>query len=258
MIVRFLSLPEAAEAPAPAAGWLDPDESARAGAFRFAADRQSYIAAHALLRATLSEAFATGSGEPPPSGWRFRAGTHGKPELVAGQVAGHACFNLSHSRGMVAVAIAADCEVGIDVEALARRVSDDAAIARRHFTPGEQAALERRADPVERRRTFLELWTAKEAFIKATGRGLSLPLDRFEVDLAACRYAHVSPDCEAAALDWTLARWNTPTHLVALAAGRTRASPSPRIDCREARWDAGRGTFRPAAVATAPAACSAP
>lgn len=257
MIVRFLSLPEAAEAPAPAAGWLDPDESARARAFRFAADRQSYIAAHALLRATLSEAFAR-AGHPAPSDWRFRAGTHGKPQLVAGQAAGHASFNLSHSRGMVAVAIAADCEVGIDVEALARRVSDDAAIARRHFTPGEQAALERRADPEERRRTFLAFWTAKEAFIKATGRGLSLPLDRFEVDLAACRYAHVSPDCEAAALDWTLARWNTPTHLVALAAGRMRASPAPRIDGREVHWDAGRATYVPAAVASPPVACTAP
>jgi len=257
VIVRFLSLPDAGEAPAPAAGWLDPDESARAGAFRFAADRQSYVAAHALLRATLSEAFA-GAGGPAPSAWRFRAGTHGKPELVAGQAAGHARFNLSHSRGMVAVAIAADCEVGIDVEALARRVSDDAAIARRHFTRGEQDSLAGRADPVERRRAFLALWTAKEAFIKATGRGLSLPLDSFEVDLAACRYARVAPDGEAAAFDWTLARWSTPTHLVALAAGRPRASPAPRIDGREARWDAGRGTYAAAAVASPPIARTAP
>lgn len=153
---------------------LDDEERARADRFRFAQDRDTFIAAHALLRSMLSE--ATGS---PPDTWRYVLGRYGKPALANGRPESGLRFNLAHTRGLAVCGIARD-EIGIDVEASDRRV--DLEIVDRYFAPAEARAV--RTAPSERRRELLfRFWTLKEAFIKATGEGLNRNLASFSFSL---------------------------------------------------------------------------
>jgi 4'-phosphopantetheinyl transferase len=157
-------------APPRAERWLDAlsaGEAARAARFRFAADRAAFLAAHALLRALLAA-----HGIPAPV---FQSGPFGKPELVGAP--GDVRFSLSHTRGLVAAALATRDDLGVDVE-LAERAVDATGLAGRFFAPAEAACIA--ATPPENRQgAFLRLWTLKEAFAKAVGLGLSLPLDSF-------------------------------------------------------------------------------
>lgn len=169
------------------AALLDDDERARAQRLRAAHDRAAYIAAHALLRAMLSA-----QCDVAPPDWRFAAGEHGKPFLVNGP-AQSPRFSLSHTRGVAAVAIGEGADIGVDVEAQraetrSSTARDDLALARRFFAPEEIACLEARTGE-ERRDAFLALWTLKEAVIKATGQGLSAPLDGFSLRLDPPRIA---------------------------------------------------------------------
>jgi len=154
----------------PWAAVLDASEHARAARFVFARNRVEYTAAHVLVRCALAEA----TGHPAMT-FRFEAGTYGKPTAWIGGATAGVHFNLSHTQGMVAVAVA-PFEHGLDVEPLDRGVSLD--IADHYFCPEEIAWL--KSLPAARRgEGFLRLWTLKEAFIKATGRGLSQGLDSF-------------------------------------------------------------------------------
>jgi 4'-phosphopantetheinyl transferase len=135
-------------------------------------DRALFVVAHALLRQQLSRV-----GPLEPGEWRFVENGHGRPE-IANLPAGAAPirFNLSHTAGLAACAVTGDRDVGIDVEFLDRRLAHD--IAARFFAPREVADLE--AMPVhERERRFFDYWTLKEAYIKARGLGLALPLRHF-------------------------------------------------------------------------------
>jgi 4'-phosphopantetheinyl transferase len=149
---------------------LDQTELSRAERFHFEHDRQSYIAAHALTRAMLSS-----HASIAPSAWRFAAGSHGKPEIEGAEV--HLQFNLSHTRGLVAVAVTRQHDVGIDVEQIdPKRLGLD--VADRFFAPVE--ALHLRSLPKEEQpEASYAYWTLKEAYIKAIGLGLSCPLDAF-------------------------------------------------------------------------------
>jgi 4'-phosphopantetheinyl transferase len=159
------------------AGWramLDPTELARADGFVFPRHRVQYIAAHALLRAALS---ATVPG-PHPADWRFVAGPNGKPAAWLNGWPAPLSFNLSHTDGFVGVATVPQggCALGFDLEPLDCPVTLD--IAGHHFRVEEVAWLTALAE--DRRNTgFLQLWTLKEAFIKATGEGLSRDLASF-------------------------------------------------------------------------------
>lgn len=149
---------------------LDEAERARAARFRRDRDRLTYTAAHGLLRRLLGQ--ETGRD---PAGLCFEAGPGGKPRMADGS---GPAFNLSHTRGVVVVALSGTGEVGVDVEPLDRSLAD-LAIADHYFAPAEAAALHGlpgRTAQVER---FLRLWTLKEAYIKATGKGLAQPLADF-------------------------------------------------------------------------------
>jgi 4'-phosphopantetheinyl transferase len=155
---------------------LSADEQLRADRFHFQSDRTCFIAAHGILRSILGHYLIRA-----PGSLTFGYGAHGKPAL-SGDSGGDAIrFNISHSRGIALYAIARDREVGIDVEFI-RHDLEFEQIAERFFSTREIAAL--RILPAEiRMRAFFQCWTRKEAYIKARGEGLSLPLDQFDVSL---------------------------------------------------------------------------
>jgi 4'-phosphopantetheinyl transferase len=178
---------------------LSPDERERADQFRFPIHRQRFIAARGLLRTVLARYLAT-----QPKTLRFRYGPFGKPALADAASAGGLCFNVAHSEGLALFAVARNREVGVDLESLGRKLADDQ-IAERFFSPNEVAAL--RALPAElQREGFFNCWTRKEAYIKARGKGLSLPLNQFTVSLSPGEPARLlaTPGEPAEASKWTL------------------------------------------------------
>lgn len=144
-------------------GLLAVSEQVRAMQFRNRGDRVAYVAAHALLRRMLSDALG---GDP--RAWAFEIGSFGKPALAAPHLRLRPHFNISHTRGLVACAIAS-VPVGVDVEA--SKVEVSLAVAE-HFASSERAMLAKAAGD-ERQAMFFRLWTLKEAYLKATGEGLS-------------------------------------------------------------------------------------
>jgi 4'-phosphopantetheinyl transferase len=188
---------------------LDADEQERTLRFVYQRDRHVRALAHALLAIALQ---SNGIADP-----RFRRGAFGKPELVPADDEPRLRFNLTHTDGLVACAISRDHDVGLDAEALDRRI-DYAAIARDHFAVSEQAALQRAPDKAE---TFMAFWTLKEAVAKSVGIGLAMPLAELEFTLdplsvrATTRHGAAAADCH-------LARYSpTPRHHLALAVRRT-------------------------------------
>ncbi len=114
-----------------------------------------------------------------PGELRFGKGPGGKP-AIAGENR-PVCFNLSHTGGHALIAVAYGREVGVDVEVVSPRPKAEALVDR-FFSPGEKAAFKGLAAH-ETREAFFAGWTRKEAYVKAIGRGLRFPLDRFDVSL---------------------------------------------------------------------------
>jgi 4'-phosphopantetheinyl transferase len=118
----------------------------------------------------------------------FATGEHGKPRLAGAAAGSKVHFNLSHSGAYGLIGWAQDREIGVDVEEW-RSLRDEPALVRRYFSAREIAAYEA-LPAAQRTEAFFNGWTRKEAYIKAIGRGLGLPLDSFDVSLdsgpAAC------------------------------------------------------------------------
>lgn len=154
---------------------LSADELRTAEAFRFEKHKSDYIAARGLLRAILGK-----YTDQLAEAIEFRYAPQGKPYLQDVQKC-RLHFNLSHSENCAVYALTLERELGIDVERI-KELPDMHSLARRFFSPAEVADLQ--AVPSElRAESFYKCWTRKEAYIKAVGSGLSLPLDRFRVSL---------------------------------------------------------------------------
>lgn len=153
-------------------GSLSPDEHRRSIRFRRPVDRQRFVAAHGVLRAILSRYLQVG-----PSQLAFRYGVHGKPALAGAGLN----FNLSHSGPLALYAVSGQGPVGVDVERMEAGIECEE-LSARFFSLREHAAL-RLLPPETRREAFFACWTRKEAFLKACGGGLSLPLDDFDVSM---------------------------------------------------------------------------
>ena len=127
---------------------------------------------------------------------RFGRNAHGKPWLAPPDGSPAPRFSIAHAPGALLCAVAAGGELGCDVEAAARGSGASAErLARRYYAPAERAAMEALPAGEPRRRRFLELWTLKEAYVKALGRGIAAaPLDSF-----ALRLAPPPPESDAAA-----------------------------------------------------------
>jgi 4'-phosphopantetheinyl transferase len=232
--VRWLSIDGEALAHLPRwRAMLDSDEVARADRFHFAEDRNTFIGAHALARAMLSEVAGL-----PPGTWRYITGPFGKPAIAPGCGDGGLSFNISHTRGLAACAVTREDEVGLDVEASDRPTALE--VASRYFTANEVNAI-LAAEPEKQRCLFFRFWTLKEAFIKATGEGLSRSLDSFAFSLDPIRVAfHTRPTTVMPGndpTDWQFVECNPRPHRqLALALCRPRSRPM-RLDARAMRPD---------------------
>jgi 4'-phosphopantetheinyl transferase len=176
---------------------LTQDERQRAERYRFAQDYWRFIARRGCLRWQLGRYLGIS-----PAAIRFSYNAYGKPSLAAGSASSEIFFNLSHSAGVALFGFTRSGEVGIDIEKI-RLDFDYQAIGERFFSPGERAALA--SLPAEDRpAAFFACWTRKEAFIKAEGKGLSIPLAEFEVTLKPGQPARLL----AGGSEQTVAHWN--------------------------------------------------
>ncbi|HEY3768663.1 MAG TPA: 4'-phosphopantetheinyl transferase superfamily protein [Candidatus Angelobacter sp.] len=157
--------------------FLAADEIERTDRFYFEKDRNSFTVARGALREILGACLTIG-----PCEVSFTYGPQGKPDLAESHNTSGLRFNLSHSGEVALLAVAQNRELGIDVEQI-RADSASHEIATRFFSPEECARLE--AVPVDQSvDAFFNCWTRKEAYIKARGQGLSIPLDSFVVAFA--------------------------------------------------------------------------
>ena len=155
-------------------GILTDDELDKANRFYFEIDRQRFIAARGILRSILSRYITIYPGH-----LRFSYNQYGKPFLAPDFSSTLLNFNLSHSGSVALYAITRNMEIGVDVERV-RSGFEYEEIAKRFFSVNEVAVL--RTIPTEKKlEAFYHCWTRKEAYIKAHGKGLSMPLDSFDV-----------------------------------------------------------------------------
>ncbi|HEX9840754.1 MAG TPA: 4'-phosphopantetheinyl transferase superfamily protein [Anaerolineales bacterium] len=155
---------------------LSVDEIQRADRFHFQGDKDRFIAAHGCLRDILARYHHWEPGQ-----LNFSTNDHGKPALSINSSERKMDFNLSHSNDYALVAVTWEHKVGIDLERIRQGISAQV-IARQYFSRSEFAEL--LALPSEQREIgFFNCWTRKEAYIKAQGLGLSLPLDSFDVSV---------------------------------------------------------------------------
>jgi 4'-phosphopantetheinyl transferase len=138
---------------------LNPAELARANRYRFDDDRRRSIVARAATRRFIGRYL-----DADPTTLVFIEEEHGKPALRDREIE----FNASHSGDLVALAFARETPVGIDVERR-RQLNDALALARRYFSAEEVAIVEKADDAGD---AFFTIWTAKEAIVKASGKGI--------------------------------------------------------------------------------------
>jgi 4'-phosphopantetheinyl transferase len=153
---------------------LSEDELERAARFRFDVDRHRFVAGRATLRRLLAAYLDTA-----PAAVELRYGAQGRPFVPGPGLS----FNVAHSGSTALFAFAPGFDVGVDVELLAHARPGDERVADRFFSPLEVATLRAHASAA-RPHAFLRCWTRKEAFVKARGDGLSLPLQAFDVTFA--------------------------------------------------------------------------
>lgn len=159
-------------------GLLEAAELKAVAHYRNELNRRQFLGGRALARSRLAALSAR-----PPRGVSFEYEANGKPYALIDGTRSALHFNLSHSGARVACAVA-DCAVGVDIEA--REVKVDAvAIARRFFTTAESRWITSDAESAALR--FAALWTLKEAYLKATGSGLTIPLDSVTIERESLR-----------------------------------------------------------------------
>lgn len=203
---------------------LDESERARAARLHFEHDQRDFLAAHALRRLCLAHYLGCA-----PQSLRFVADANGKPRLVDVPPLLALEFNLSHTRGLVACAVTVGRACGVDVERI-RPMRDMAGVARTVFSEEERSFLAAAGNEAPEG-AFFSLWTLKEAYVKATGLGMTAPLQRIAIDPArlCVRDDSRSP---ADGDGWIFDCWQRPAgaatgHALALACARNDADGTP-------------------------------
>ena len=178
---------------------LAPVERERAGRFRFERHRNRFVVGRGVLRAILSRYLQT-----EPGTIEFCYGPNGKPLLMHGSQEGGLLFNLAHSEGLALIAVTRAGQIGVDVERI-RPVHDADELVTRFFCPREIAAFHNLPE-AQKPIAFFNLWTRKEAWLKATGEGIGYSLNRVEVSFLPGEAARLLslPEGPHAAVQWTL------------------------------------------------------
>jgi 4'-phosphopantetheinyl transferase len=201
-------------------GMLSPPERERLRQFSFERDRLAFLAGRGLARTALSACVPS----VPPQAWEFAYTMFGRPEVAAPRVRPVLRFNISHTHRLVACLVVAEVDCGVDVEAL-DRAADVNGLADRVLSPAEHATLSALPDQV-RPALFFRYWTLKEAYLKARGCGISMPLDKcaFEFSPNGIRAWFDAP-LDDDSTKWQFVQWSPREgHLLAVALHRGRAA----------------------------------
>jgi 4'-phosphopantetheinyl transferase len=205
---------------------LAPEERARKDRYYFEKNRHEYLLTRALCRGVLSRYAAVA-----PAAWAFSQNSHGRPEIASPLGTG-ICFNLTNTHGLIACLVARDREIGVDVEDTERH-GETVGIADRFFSPAEVRDLHAVPEAMRRAR-FFDYWTLKEAYIKARGMGLAIPLDQFSFLIEPGEPIRIAfdPRLPDDPSTWQFAQLRpTAQHLISMAA-RRRGEPDVRIVVR--------------------------
>jgi 4'-phosphopantetheinyl transferase len=178
---------------------LDEDEANRAERFKFERDSNRFIVRRGILR-MLSGCYLG----IEPENVRFYYGENGKPKIVGEFNGDELLFSLSHSGGIAIYAFTHHREIGVDIEQI-RDITDMTHLAERFFSNQEKTILYELPES-QKKEGFFNCWTRKEAFLKATGDGLSYPLERVDVTIAPqepAKLLAIGGDPEAASI-WSM------------------------------------------------------
>lgn len=189
-------------------------ERERAARFHHLSDKWEFVLGRLMARSLL----AARAGVPPGT-FTFIENAHGRPEIAAPALDSPLRFNVSHSGGLVACVLGEAKQVGVDLERLDRPAVDPRVI-RRYCSEEEQAALAGMPEALRHER-FLQLWTLKEAYVKARGTGLTLPLRQVSFDVGIEGPGDVRFNGMDEEARWMFAHTKLdPRHLLAVAAER--------------------------------------
>jgi 4'-phosphopantetheinyl transferase len=207
---------------------LSEDERTRAGRFHFERDQVHFTVGRGLLRSILARYL-----RQEPARLRFEYGSNGKPSLAVPLGRQPFQFNLSHSHGVALFALAHGRELGVDLEQV-RPMDDAEQIAKSYYTAREHALL-RELSGSRKEEAFFKCWTRKEAYLKATGTGISESLDKVEVSLAPgepARVLSIAGDVKAASA-WQLVELIPAPGFVGAVAWQGPPSPMALWQCEE-------------------------
>jgi 4'-phosphopantetheinyl transferase len=187
---------------------LTDDETEQMSRLYFVGHRHQYLLTRALVRTCLSHYYPVEPGE-----WRFSKNSYGKPRVSHPQVEPAACFNLSHAHGLIIFGIAPSVDIGVDVEDTQRttRAAFDSLAG--YFSELEIRDLAELPEEQQKQR-FFDYWTLKEAYIKARGMGLALPLGKFSFHFKANEFSEfrVHADLGDDARNWQFWRISISGH----------------------------------------------
>jgi 4'-phosphopantetheinyl transferase len=178
---------------------LSMDEEKRAGRFHFEPDRNDFVAGRGILRAILGSYL-----EMEPSKVQFEYGAFGKPILANQSANSRLHFNLAHSDGLFLTAVSRLCPVGVDLERI-RVIADPDDLVKQLLSKSEAVDWQALPNSVKRA-VFYNLWTRKEACLKATGEGITERLQEFAVSFMPDEPARVvkSPQMSPSTGAWTV------------------------------------------------------
>jgi 4'-phosphopantetheinyl transferase len=211
---------------------LNPEEIEKVDRFRFKKDRDLSLTARVLVRYLFSLYYSL-----PPEIFSFVANSYGKPSLApgSGPLNGEIIkFNLSHTKGIVVCGLCKDYEIGVDVERLGRNASSE--IASRFFSRTETDWITQSSEG-EREDRFLNIWTLKEAYIKAKGKGLSIPLDSFSINPKGESIHIKFKDADRREKGWQFFTWRPkPAVQIATAVQAQKPIHIYKYECLPFKW----------------------
>lgn len=206
---------------------LSSDEMGRAGKFKFEKHRNRFIAGRGVLREILGEYL-----QAKAVTLRFDCSANGKPALAAEFASAGVHFNLAHSEDMALVAVTRVGPIGVDIECIRPVNEMDELVAR--FFSARETVLFQRLRPDEKAAAFFNLWTRKEALLKATGEGITRSLSLVEVSFLPgepARLLAIAGDASRAA-EWAVCELSPAPGFIG-----TFAIKAQNLTVRCIRWD---------------------